>query len=210
MIVLFLNFIQVKITLSCTLLIIIIIIGLHEWAVFEALFNLIQPCLPNQTNKLSQFDMVMMFFLKIRLNLMDEDIAFRYGIHHSTVSQNFYQMLDVIYVRTSLLVQWPDREVLLLTMPSSFRRMFDSCAVIIDCTEVLIEQPSNLLARAQVWSKYKHQSTVKFLIGITPQGTLSFLSKSYGGCISDEELFEQSGFIDHLLPGMILMFIATY
>ncbi len=33
-----------------------------------------------------------------------------------------------------------------------------------------MERPCDLLARAQVWSNYKHLSTVKILMGITPQG----------------------------------------
>ena len=102
-----------------------------------------------------------------------------------------------------ILAQVYRTRIIIVDLAMSYVKLFENY-------RITLEQPSNLLARAQVWSKYKHQSTVKFLIGITPQGTLSFLSKSYGGCISDEELFEQSGFIDHLLPGMILMFIATY
>ena len=74
--------------------------------------------------------------------------------------------------------------------------------MIIDCTEVFIERPSDLLASAQVWSNYKHHSTVKFLIGITPQGTISFVSKCAGGCMSDKEITEKSRIMDLLLPGM--------
>ena len=71
---------------------------------------------------------------------------------------------------------------------------------IVDCTEVFIEQPSDLLAHAQVWSNYKHHSTVKFLIGITPQGTISFLSRCSGGRISDKVIVEHSNLLNHLIP----------
>ena len=66
-----------------------------------------------------------------------------------------------------------------------------------------MEHPSNLLAHAQIWSNYKHHSTVKFLIGITPQGTISFISKCAGGRISNKEITEQSGIMDLLLPGTV-------
>ena len=41
---------------------------------------------------------------------------------------------------------------------------------IIDCSEIFIEQPKNLTARAQTWSNYKHNNTAKYLIGITLSG----------------------------------------
>ena len=66
----------------------------------------------------------------------------------------------------SSLTKWPDRETLHMTMLLVFRKFFRRCAVIIDCSEVFIERPSDLLGRAPVWSNYKHHSTVKFLIGI--------------------------------------------
>lgn len=50
--------------------------------------------------------------------------------------------------------------------------------VIIDCFEVFIDRPTNLLARAQTFSYYKHRNTVKILIGITPQGTVCFVSEA--------------------------------
>ena len=58
-----------------------------------------------------------------------------------------------------------------------------------------MERPSDLLARAQVWSNYKHHSTKKNLIGITPQGTISFLSKCVGGRMSDKKIVEESTLI---------------
>ena len=142
-----------------------------------------------------------MFFLKIRLNLLDDDIGYRFGVHPSTVSRHFHKVLDVLYIYTEHLIKWPDRETLQQTLPASFRKFFKKCAVIIDCSEIFIERPSDLMARAQVWSNYKHHSTVKFLIGITPQGTISYVSDCVGGWMSDKEIVEHSRLINYLLPG---------
>ena len=58
------------------------------------------------------------------------------------------------------------------TMPVDFRHHFKRCICIIDCFEVFCERPSDLMARAQTFSDYKHHNTVKFLIAVTPQGSL--------------------------------------
>ena len=61
-------------------------------------------------------------------------------------------------------------------MPVAFQKHCPKCTVIIDCFKVFIERPANLLAGAQLHLTYKHHNTVKYLIGITPQGTVCFFS----------------------------------
>ena len=58
---------------------------------------LVFPCLPDGI-KLPKVSMVLNFFMKIRLNMMDDDLAFRFGVHQSSVSQNFHRVLDALYV----------------------------------------------------------------------------------------------------------------
>jgi len=80
-------------------------------------------------------------------------------------------------MRLQKLIVWPDCDSLRKTMPRCFQIAFGrSVAVIIDCFEVFIERPSNLEARAATWSNYKHKDTVKILLGIAPQGVLTFVS----------------------------------
>ena len=50
-------------------------------------------------------------------------------------------------------------------------------------------------------SHYKHHNTVKFLIGITPQGVISFVSKGWEGHVSDKLLTESCEILGHLLLG---------
>ncbi|KAL1247989.1 hypothetical protein QQF64_023365 [Cirrhinus molitorella] len=91
-------------------------------------------------------------------------------------------------------------------MPHQFVEAFGSrVAVIVDCFEICIERASNLKARVQTFSHYKHQHTLKYLIGITPRGSISFISQGWGGCVSDKHVTENSGLLNKLLPGDLVL-----
>ena len=107
--------------------------------------------------------------------------------------------------RLSPLIKWPDRECLQKTMPFCFRHHYGLRVVsIIDCFELFIEKPSNLLAKSCTWSSYKHYNTAKYLISVTPQGSVSFISKGWGGRTSDKYITEHSGYLNYLLPGDVI------
>lgn len=78
-------------------------------------------------------------------------------------------------------------------------------ASIIDCFEIFIEKPSNLLAKACTWSQYQHYNTAKYLISITPQGTISFISNGWGGRVSDKHIVENSGYLSNILPEDVIL-----
>lgn len=91
-------------------------------------------------------------------------------------------------------------------MPHQFVEAFrHSVAVIIDCFKIFTEKPSNLKAHAQMFSSLKHNYTMKYLTGITPKGAVCFLSKGWESRTSDQYITLNSGFLDNLLPGDIVL-----
>ena len=105
------------------------------------------------------------------------------------------------------MVYWPEREDLQATMPMCFQNKYrKSITAIIDCFELFIERPSSLTARALTWSTYKHKNTIKFLIAITSQGSISFTSKGWGGRTTDKHITENFlGFLRKLCHGDTIM-----
>lgn len=153
--------------------------GLPSFATLMVLLSHLLPFLPQGNRRLlSPFQMLMVTFMRLRLNLPVQHIAHLFKVHRTTISSTFAETLSVMYNRFSNLVHWPDRDSLRESMPHQFVEAFgDNVAVIIDCFEVFIERASNLKARAQTFSHYKHNNTMKYLIGITPQGVIAFLSR---------------------------------
>jgi len=90
-------------------------------------------------------------------------------------------------------------------MPTIFRKNFWRCVVIIDCFKVFLELPWNPTARAQTWSNYNHYNTVKFLVGIAPQGAVTCISRGWGGRVSDVHLTENCGLLNNLSHGDLVL-----
>ena len=153
--------------------------GLPSFEILMVAFEHVSPHVTRKTHSLSRFQEFVMVLMKLRLNVPFQDLAYRFMVSVPTVSRIFSSWLVVMDTRLFPLVSWPDREQLWKTMPTCFQHAFGrKVTVIIDCFEVFIERPSNLLARAQTFSSCKHHNTIKILIGITPQGTVSFVNEA--------------------------------
>lgn len=180
--------------------------GLPSFDILNTVFNRIVPFVSRNSQLLTPFQEFVMTIMKLKLNMPFEDLAYRFNVSVSTVSRTFLAWMIVMDVRLQPFIKWPDREALWRTMPQCFQRAFGKkVTIIIDCFEIFIDRPSNLLARAQTFSSYKHHNTVKVLIGITPQGTVSFVSKAWGGRASDKFVTENCGIIEKLLPGDLVL-----
>lgn len=148
---------------------------------------------------------LIMVLLKLRLGINNAFIGSLYGVSASTTSRIFNTWIKFLAFELSPLVFWPDKEVILQTMPKSLKQKYKTLRCTIDCTEVFIGRPRNLEIQSLTWSDYKKHNTIKFLIAIAPNGMISFLSKVWGGRASDVHITRESGFLDLIDPGDIVL-----
>ena len=66
------------------------------------------------------------------------------------------------------LIYWPEKLALRKNLPECFKKDYLKTVCIIECTGIFIQRPFQLNARAQTWSTYKNNNTIKYLIAITP------------------------------------------
>ncbi len=143
--------------------------------------------------------------VRLRLNLFITDLSSRLGVSNGTVFNIFQKWLDAMFVRLQFLITWPSREVMQNNMPLVFQLLYPRCRIIIDCSGIFIETPSSFDARSKTYSNYKKHNTVKFLIGVTPCGTISYLSQCWGGHVSDKNITQESNFLSLLKPGDVVL-----
>lgn len=147
--------------------------GLPSLEILNIVFRQIERFVTRKSQLSTPFQAFVLTLMKLKLNMPLEDLAYRFNVSVPTISRVFQAWMIAMDTRLSSMIKWPEREDLWRTMPQRFQFSFGKkTTVVIDCFEVFIDRPSNLLALAQTFSSYKHHNTVKVLIGITPQATI--------------------------------------
>ncbi|CAN7943878.1 unnamed protein product, partial [Ixodes hexagonus] len=156
--------------------------------------------------KLSREDQLFLTLVKRRLGLFHMHFPHIFYVSTSTVSRIFTTLVNLLYVRLTELPWWPPRGVVDSTMPEEFKARYPATRVIIDATEVRCEVSSSLVLQSGTYSPYKSTNTFKGLIGISPNGLVSFVSELLMGSASDRELVIKSGFLEQeFAPGDTVM-----
>ena len=163
-------------------------------------FNKITLLKPGPKRKLTLEQEFLLVLMKLRLGIMVEVLALRFKVSPGKVSQIFITSIKLISKELRVLVIWPSSSQIKSTFPNYLKKLYHNMRVIIDCTEVFMETPSSLVGQTCLYSDYKHHCKVKFLVAITPNGALSWISPTYGGQTSDVFIVWDCGFLDLLEP----------
>lgn len=140
----------------------------------------------------------------MRLGLNQEHSVDIFRISKTTVSRILNTWVNLIYDHSKVLIAWLTREQILANLPRHFNDHSDT-RIVVDCTEFFVEKLSSLVSQWLTWSEYKHHNTFKILIGVPPNGMVSFVSRLWGGNASDRHIVQNGDLIPKLSPGDVMM-----
>ena len=105
---------------------------------------------------------------------------------------------------TDLMTSIPSRDKNKLSAPSSFSQ-FGSCRVVIDCTDIEIATLGLMSQQNATYSNYRGMHSFKVIVGVAPNGVITYVSNLYPGSISDKAIVQQSGLLNHLTAGDMVL-----
>lgn len=171
-----------------------------------ATFSYILGKLPDyKTTKMDKKTRLLLTLMKLKTGLTFTALSVMFSIHRTTAQRIFIDILQQLNILLKKFIFWPSKNSVRATLPEAFEKNYPETRVILDCTEVNTEVPPEVKERVLMYSEYKHHHTVKFMVGCTPSGFISFVSKCYGGRAGDCFITNDCGILDLLEPGDVVL-----
>ena len=152
---------------------------------------------PGPKRKLPLINEFFLVLVRLKVGLFLGDLSDRFCISTGLLSKLFTTWINFLYLELPLLFPFPSQTLIRKQMPKQFKA-YPTTRIIIDGTEIFIEVPSSMKSQSQTWSQYKHHNTWKALVGISPNGLVTFVSKLWSGRVTDKMLTKESGLLDML------------
>ena len=132
------------------------------------------------STSLNSYDEFLLILMRLRLGLLNEDVADRFDISSTKSSFIFATWIKLLSKLLKNLFTWLLQETIRDNFPEAFIKTGNNkCRVILDCAKFSIERPKSLDCQAATWADYKHHNTMKFFVGISPPGFRYKRQKNY-------------------------------
>lgn len=143
-------------------------------------------------NGLSTEDQFFLVLIRLRQYKTNLELSKLFSISQADAYNIFCTWIRFMSLQWRELDIWPSRDLVQFYSPIDFKKKFPSTRIIIDGTECPVKRPSMPVAQQSTFSTYKNRNTVKVLVGATPAGLVSYVSRAYGGSTSDRQIVERS------------------
>lgn len=151
-------------------------------------------------------DQILITLMKLRQNYTNLHLAQLFSCSVSTIANIVTTFIHVLHsiLFQDIMTTMPSRDKNMLCAPSSFSQ-FMSCRIVIDCTDVEVAAPGLMSQQNATYSSYRGMNSFKVIVGVAPNAVITFVSKLYPGSISDKAIVQQSGLLNHLVAGDMIL-----
>ena len=96
-----------------------------------------------------------MFLTRIRLGLLERDLAHRYGVSVATVSDILVTWVIYLCIMLGSLPIWVSKDKIKKYLSEGFKGQYQDIRVIFDCTEIKCDIPKDYQTHSEMYSDYK-------------------------------------------------------
>lgn len=196
--------------------------NLPNYEVFKALCNYLQKRIPGGNlkywkgqststsssskrgpeRKLSFEEEIFIVLVKLKTGNFNEDLAMTFDISATHISSIFSTHINFLANELRILFEMQYSE----EGQAECFEDFENLRVVLVCTELMAQRSSNLDVRKKTFSNYKHYDSAKFLVGISPNLTVNFVSRAWGGRATDKKItLSSDGIMNNLKSGDAVM-----
>ena len=158
---------------------------------------------PSVTSSAKQFsirEQLMITLIRLRRGWNIFTLVHTYDTSDFVIRQIFTTWLQFMFHHFKDYLAFPPRCEIRKDLPGIFKP-YKNIRASIDCTEFKCEVPRDYGQQSNCYSSYKHHTTMKCLIAVTPHGAACFVPDMYEGSIDDVTIFDQCGIMDHVNEG---------
>ncbi|XP_033501505.2 uncharacterized protein LOC117268876 [Epinephelus lanceolatus] len=160
---------------------------------------------PSPSRRMPLIDEFLMYSMRVAVGMKEQLIADMFEVSVATVSRVTITWANYLFLMLGSLPLWVRMDKVKSVMPAKFKMHCPNVRVILDCTGIAVATASSLTLQSEMFSHYKNRTTLKGLIGVAPNGLVTFVSPLYTGSISDKEITKISGILPLLEPGNEVM-----
>ncbi|XP_046863587.1 uncharacterized protein LOC124457366 [Xenia sp. Carnegie-2017] len=143
--------------------------------------------------------------MKVRQNYTQLHLTQLFHCSVATISYIVITFTHVLHeILFDLMTSIPSREKNKISAPSSFRQ-FESFRIVIDCTDIEVAALGLMSQQNATYLSYRGMNSFKEIVGVAPNGVITNVSRLYPGSISDKAIVQQSGLLNHLTAGDMIL-----
>lgn len=176
--------------------------GLNSLAVLDFIHDYVKDDLMNSMMKrANKFNILVMILMKLRLDLPLAYLGYRFGIGPNAMAQIFHANLKILNDKLGEFIRWPANDD--ITEDNTclyYQRVLGNKFT---CFLDFIEDPGPDCSKNS--QTLKHFIKKKYLVAISPSGSIIYVSTAFNNSLSVKEIAEKCGILDNVNEGETIL-----